>query len=233
MSKLLTICPTRGRPKALREMLDSFLQTRSSEDTQMMLYINEDDPCLKEYDSYLDKYPIMAIYGPRRYLAEAYNTIFKSQQEFAYYAPVNDDHVFITPQWDKKLIEIIENKGQGWGLAAAEDHLTNWAQWQHPSGCVLSGNIPRTLGYFVWPKIQHIGIDIYFRQLMQGLGGRLFHTTDVVIEHRHWINGKRLLDENYKFVYSHAQQEYGFRMAAEYGVTQLPLDLAKLRAAML
>jgi hypothetical protein len=220
MRKLLVMCPSRGRPKILREMLDSYFYTKSIE-TDLVIYLNEDDPKLKEYPDNT------CIVGPRLYLAEAYNEIFKRHPDYDYYVPINDDHVFITPGWDKKLINIVETKGKGWGLAAAEDRLTNWAEYQHPSGCVISGNIPRTLGYFVWPKIQHIGIDDYFQYLMQGIG-RLFHDENIVIEHRHWINGKRPLDENYKWVYNQEQHNYGMRMVKEYLETQYAKDVEKL-----
>ncbi len=226
MNKLLAICPSRMRPKILTEMLESYYKTKSP-DTDIIIYVAEDDPCLFEYR----KLPATVNIGRRRHLAEAYNYLFKLFSGYDYYAPINDDHYFITQRWDQKLIEIIETQGRGWGLAAAEDSLTNWSVWQHPSGCVISGNIPRTLGYFIWPKIQHMGIDDYFQHLMQGID-RLFHTTEVVIEHRHWINSRRLLDENYKWVYGQEQQQYGWRMIAEYTGTQLTKDIEKLKEAM-
>ena len=116
-------------------------------------------------------------------------------------------------------------------MAAAEDHLTDWDNWQHPSGCVLSGNIPRTLGYFVWPKIHHIGTDDYFQHLLQGIN-RLFHVPEILIEHRHWVNGKGLLDANYKWVYGVEEQNYGKAAFLEYYTTQLKQDIAKLKEAM-
>ncbi len=226
MKNLLVICPSRGRPKILAEMLESYHKTKSP-DTELVVYIAEDDPCISEYR----KLSITIDTGKRRHLAEAYNYLFNIFPGYSYYAPVNDDHYFITSGWDRKLIEIIEIQGRGWGLAAAEDELTNWNTWQHPSGCVISGNIPRILGHLIWPKIQHMGIDDYFQHLMQGIN-RLFHTTDVIIEHRHWINSKRLLDENYKWVYGQEQQQYGWTMIEEYVRTQLKKDIEKLKEAM-
>ena len=225
MSKILAMCPSRGRPKLLEEMLESFHRTKSK-DTCMVVYLNEDDPKLPEYRrEYRDE--VLLIVGPRKYLSEAYNLIFKEFPDKDYYVPINDDHFFVTPEWDKKLIEVVETKGRGWGLAAAEDYLTDWDKWPHPSGCVISGNIPRTLGYFIWDKIQHIGIDDYLQYLMQGIGG-LFHVPEVVIEHRHWINGKRFLDENYKWVYSQEQSAYGRKMVQEYLRDHLNSDVLKL-----
>ena len=222
--KILTMCPTRGRPKILTEMLDSFKDT-ASEGNKLVVYLNEDDPMLGSYNI-----PLWceSIVGKRKYLAQAYNYIFDKYSDCDFYCPCNDDHVFITPEWDSKLIEIVNREGRGWGLAAAEDTLTDWYQYQHPSGCLVSGNIPRTLGYFIWPPIQHIGIDCYFMHLMQGIG-RLYHTRSVVIEHRHWMNGKRPLDANYKWVYNHAQFSYGMAMVEEYINEHLKKDVAKIQ----
>jgi hypothetical protein len=231
MNRLLVLCPTRERPKILERMLKSYLETKSS-NTDLAIYLNADDPSLEEYRYVLEKnYSPYFKVGPRRYLAEAYNLFYSMFPEYDYYAPVNDDHVFITPGWDKKLIDIIETQGKGWGLAAAEDTLTNWNLYKHPSGCVISGNIPRTLGYMVWPKIHHIGIDDYYQRLMQGID-RLFHVPEVVIEHRHWLNGRALLDKNYKFVYGIEEQNYGRKAVEEYLKTQLEIDIAKLKEAM-
>jgi glycosyl transferase/beta-hydroxylase protein BlmF len=231
MHRLLTICPSRGRPKRLKEMLKSYYDT-SLATSDLIIYLNDDDPCLEEYKEVLNnsKWGVHIV-GRRMYLAEAYNYIFHKHPDYEYYAPVNDDHVFMTDGWDDKLIDVVETQGHGWGLAAAEDHLTDWKGWQHPSGMVISGNIPRTLGYMIWPKIQHIGIDDYFQHLLQGID-RLFHVPEVLIEHRHWINGKGFLDANYRFVYGMAQQSYGIAAAQEYLATKLSNDVAKLKEAM-
>jgi len=228
MEKLLVMVPTRGRPKICKEMWDSYQATKS-EGTDILLYLNEDDEKLGEY---LKIFKSNYVIGPRKYLAAAYNFLFEKYGEnFKWFAPCNDDHIFFTPQWDIKLISIINELGRDWGLAAAEDRLTNWAEYQHPSGCVVSGSIPRTLGYFIWPAIRHIGIDCYFMRLMRGID-RLYHSKDIVIEHRHWLNGKRPLDANYKWVYNQEQYNYGMVMVQEYINNHLEKDIVKIQDAM-
>ena len=224
MKKLLVMVPSRGRPKRLEEFLDSFDRTHSS-GTDLFVYLNDNDPKKEEYG----KIPGLRFLhsGKQLYLAEAYNHIFKIYPDYDYYSLLNDDHYCITPEWDRKLIDIIEKKG-GTGLACCEDNLTDWKKFQHPSGMVISGNIPRSLGYMVWPKIQHIGIDCFFKELLTPLN-MLYHTTDVVIEHRHWTNGKALLDENYRWVYHKDQYQYGMSMVEEYKRIQLQKDIEKLK----
>jgi hypothetical protein len=231
MKYLLVICPSRGRPKAMGEMLDSFYKTKS-EETNMVVYLNKDDPVFQKYECLKNtRDDTQVILGDRMYLAEACNFIWRMYPNYKYYTIINDDHFLVTPQWDKRLAEIVETKGQGWGMACADDHLTNWKEYQHPSGFVMSGNIPKTLGYLIYPTFQHIGIDNFYQMVLQGID-RLFYTKDIVIEHRHWINGKRLLDENYKFVYGAEQQQYGMRAIMEYKLKQYKNDIDKLKEAM-
>lgn len=225
---VLTICPSRGRPEVLRNMIRSFQET-SSPGNKLLVYLNDDDLKLPEYAGLLPLQVGGRIdIGPRKFIAEVYNQYATG---FEYYAPINDDHFFITPQWDKKLIDILEEKGNGWGIAMADDKLTDWDKFLHPSGCIVSGKMVETLGYMIYPKIQHIGIDVMLMRLCKGID-RLFPTRDVVIEHRHWINGKRTIDDNYKWVYGDAQQAYGNAAVKEYLFQQYEKDVEKIKQAM-
>jgi hypothetical protein len=215
-------------------MLESYFLTKSDE-TDIVVYLNDDDPCVGRYREvcdYASSYPVRYIIGPRLYLAQAYNLLFERYKDVEFYTPINDDHVFVTPKWDEKLISIIKMRGKGWGLAAANDGgVTAWDVWQHPSGCVISGNIPRTLGYMIYPRMQHIGIDDYFQFLLQGID-RLFYDPDILIEHMHWIVGKAVCDENYRFVYGPEQQAYGRMITDEYLSGQVKRDVDKLKEAI-
>lgn len=230
---LLTICPSRGRPDVIAEMLKSFTETRS-EKTDLLVYLNDDDPKLLDYkkvfaDTY---YPfVVVVIGPRKFIVEVYNEFALAHSEYSYYAPINDDHIFHTYHWDEKLIKIVEKKGAGWGLAMADDMLTDFTESMHPSGCVISGNIIRALGYMVWPKLHHIGTDTFLQKICEGIN-RLFLTKDVIIEHRHWLNGRRPIDENYKWVYGADEQRYGACTISDYLYNHLPYDIEKLRTAM-
>lgn len=227
MKKLLVMVPSRGRPKRLEEFVSSMYKTGATPDNgvDLIVYLNEDDLKRYEYGNY-EK----TLWGKRRYLAEAYNYLFQKYPNYDYYSLLNDDHYCITPGWDRKLIEMIEKK-DGWGLSCCEDNLTDWSKFQHPSGMIISGNIPRALGYMIYPRIEHIGVDCFFKELLTPLG-LMYHTTDVVIEHRHWSNGKALLDENYRWVYNTNTFQHGMSMVAEYKRIQLSKDIEKIQQAM-
>jgi len=210
-------------------MVESFLKTKRDGWTRMIIYLNDDDPRLMEYTN--PEHPdIKMIVGPRRYIAEVFNW-FSFARRADYYSNLNDDHLFVTEKWDEKLIALAEEKTNGWGIACADDKLTNWAQYLHPSGCVISGKATRALGWIAAPGVRHIGIDVVQGKLFGALG-LLHFTKDVVIEHRHWVNGMRPMDDNYKWVYGKEEQDHGEKAVQDYMYEQFEKDKQRLKKAI-
>jgi len=230
---VLAICPSRGRPILIREMIDTFLRTRN-EGTDLVIYVAEDDPTLPDYVNTFKRFEnnlgISLQWGPRKFIAQVYNEFAMANLDYKYFSTLNDDHVFITQDWDKKLIKLVEDMG-GWGIAGADDLLTDWEKCKHPSGCVISSNIVRTLGYIMYPGLRHIGTDTFLAKIAEGIGG-LVLTRDVVIEHRHWLNGRRPLDDNYSWVYGKEEQVFGWNAVQDYLFNHYEKDLQKLKEAM-
>jgi len=206
-NKLLTICTTRIRPHRITEMLESFDRTKSIAD--MVIYVADDDPCLEEYKKVLEGRNY--IIGVRRHLVGAENYISAYlYPDYQYYQGINDDHVYHTPQWDEILINDIEIKGKRWGVACGRDlmHDEDWDKGKLPSAPVVSGNIVRTLGYLNWPELQHVYSDDYLRDIAQGINC-FFRNDNVIIEHKHCLNGKAPWDDNYRWVTGEEQLAYG------------------------
>lgn len=228
---VLTIVPSRGRPELLQEMMDSWAATRVLPGA-LVAYISQDDPEYIKYSRVALPSDCHIIQGPRQFITQTYNEFtFGNLGAYDYFAPLNDDHLCVTPGWDKALVELLDEKSHGWGCAMANDNLTNWNDFPHPSGCVISRKTLEVLGYMFWPKLRHIGNDIIMGKLYKALGilhGRM----DVVIEHRHWVNGKRAFDDNYRWVYGKEEQDYGDREVREYFSTQYDEDFRKLSEAM-
>ncbi len=199
--KLLTICPSRNRPELCKRMLDSFDATKS-EGTEIIVYVSIDDPQIGKYEEILNGR--LHVFEPRRHLIKVLNYVScELYPDIQYYQEINDDHVYQTKGWDNLLIEVIEIKGRGWGIACGNDLLGNepWKIARHPSGAVISGNIVRTLGCFVLPELDHLFTDTYLRDIAEGINS-YFHLEDVIIEHRHWLTGKVDKDDNYDWVYN-------------------------------
>ncbi len=224
--RLLTVCPTRRRPEVVKEMLDSFKATRSP-GTQIVFYVTHDTPEITaKYHEVLKGEWYMV--GPELTQVQIYNMFMCSLfPDVLYYAIADDDFFYITPGWDEKLIKIIEKNG-GVGMACAEDRLTDWEKWKHPAGMVMSGNIPRSLGYAVYPKIKGMGTDMFFGKLLNP-AGLLYRDPSIVIEHRHIWNKKRDWDQNYRDKYEKPDTtNEGYAAVAEWEKARMVKDTEKL-----
>lgn len=96
---------------------------------------------------------------------------------------------------------------------------------------MISGKATRLLGWIAPPGVRHIGIDVTQGKLFGGLG-LLRRDPSIVIEHRHWVNGMRPMDDNYKWVYGREEQEHGDEAVRRYLYGQYKTDVEKLRLAM-
>ena len=106
--------------------------------------------------------------------------------DYDYYQELNDDHVYITPRWDEKLIDVIVTKGRGWGLACGDAKVTR--THRHPSACIISANCIKALGHFVWPGFHTYMGDVYLRDLYESIN-RSFYCPEVIIQHEHYTKG--------------------------------------------
>jgi hypothetical protein len=207
-------------------MLKSFDDTKSP-GTEIVIYVADEDPQLKQYIKILEGRHFMV--GRRRYLVEIFNYISCSlYSDVDYYGEVNDDHIYRTKDWDNILINTIKEKGKGWGIACGSDLINNdWYRFRHPSACIISGNIIRALGYFVYPKLMHLYTDVFLRDIGEGIDS-LFYVPEVIIEHMHGNVGKADLDENYKWIYSNEHHTISRQIYLEWCEQQRLIDINKI-----
>lgn len=188
--RLLTFCPTKNRPDRLQRMLESWDRTHS-DGSEMFVYVSHEDPQLERYKEVLAGRQYMVGEKPRC-LVEIVNHVacelFPGEK---YYQCINDDHFIHTQGYDNVLINAIERKGDGWGIAFGRALVNeeNWHKFRHPSAEIISGNIVRTLKYFCTPMVKHIGADTFVRDIGEGIN-RFFYEKSVIIEHEHFVNGK-------------------------------------------
>lgn len=223
--RLLMICPSRGRPDRVQDMLKSFYDTRSY-DTEICIAISKDDPRFEEYQ--VDENIIVC---DSRYTVDKINFIAtKIHPGVEYYGIIDDDQIFRTKGWDTRFIEEIEAHG-GWGLACGDDKFTkDWHKEKHPNGCVVSGNFVKLFGYMVYPLFRHTGVDHWQADLF-GFAQCLYYCPDVVIEHMHANVGKAPMDDNYKWVYSKEVYDEGMSIWQNWKATQMYKDVLRLAAA--
>ena len=225
------MCSTRRRPDKVQELLKSFDETKS-EGTEIILYVWNNDPKIKEYRKVLKDRNV--IYGPESYLIEIQNYVCaEAYPDIEYYCDLNDDMVCRTKGWDKRLIKELEEKGNGWGIACGRDLIQkDWYLYQHPSGYIMSGNIVRTLGYLVYPLIKHFYGDVYLKEMSLGID-RLFHVPEVVVEHKCWVEVRKSEeDDNTREIHARESKDFGVAMYLTWENEQKDKDMKKLKDAM-
>ena len=227
------MCSSRNRPHYLREMIISFLRTRTKGFTNLIVYVWKDDPQIEEYKKLSEEFKeIKFIFGKKRFMAEVLNYL-SSKYEYDYYQEINDDHYYITEGWDVKMVKIIEDNG-GVGICSPnsnykhEDYrIMNDKKVFQPSAAIVSGNIVRKLGCFCLKGLRQIGVDDYLRIL--GVEANiLYQPRDIIIEHRCWhVQEKREKDENDIFIYE-KDGEHGYSLLKKWEETQKKFDLKKI-----
>ena len=221
MNRLLLTCPTRNRPDRLKDMLISFNITKSL-GTDIAICIDDDDPRINEYLPIVNGSRVWI--KPRISVAQIHNMLVRENPGYDFYMPVNDDIIFKTPGWDKKLMDTINDVGDGWGIAYGDDCTGNHRH-NLPTFGMVSSSIVKTLGYIYPPELLALFGDTFLLDIGRAIG-RLFYCPDVVIEH------KRVIDDpndprSTVFFEKREREAY-----ANYIDKRLDTDIAKIFDAM-
>ena len=215
-------------------MLKSFDATKTL-DTEIVVHLSEDDKHLQEYIDNLRSGRWLYFIGAPMYMCEVLNYFStKIFPGIEYYQEANDDHIFHTPGWDKMLVDAIEERGLGWGVSYADNHVDHMN-----TACMMSGKSVRAVGYFAARQLRHHYADCQMRELFLGVGQLMFLVKEAYVEHRCWhdtINGIGKLapeDDNTRWVYSEEQDIIGKKAMKEWVDNDQKNDIQKLKDAML
>ncbi len=176
------ILPSRGRPQNITRLLKAYKETGAT--TLVHLRLDDDDPMLPAYELCWN-YEI----GPRLPLSALYNDVYSKFPNLPWYGFIADDVVPLTLGWDQKLID-----------AAGSDGMAVPAGAQHEGispHFVLGGDLVRSVGWLALPGLDRIYIDTVWFDIALKRDGYQF-IPEVVLEHRHFSNGKALYDKTYR-----------------------------------
>jgi hypothetical protein len=226
VADLVVIVPSRGRPKAAREFIEAFGETRTT--AHLRLAVDFDDPTAPEYEAVTGK-PFIdncVLEGQPSSMVKALNAvaIALATQEDPPFALgfMGDDHRPHTEGWDEAYLEALHELGTG--IVYGDDLL----QGENlPTQVAMTTDIVRALGYMAPPTLTHLFVDNFWRDL--GLAAQcLRYLPDVVVEHLHPIAGKAEWDEGHKRV--NAPSMYAADRAAytRYLATRFRADVAKV-----
>lgn len=219
MPKMLTICPTRGRVKLFTEMIESFIEN-TTKDTHIMCSIDENDDQFNEYLDIMGATGVTALTSYPKTVTEHINDIFKAFPQYDFYHITNDDVLYKTPNWDFKVMDLMRNGGIG--------YCNDLFQGKNlPTFPIISRDIAEAVGWLQQPTLNRLCGDTIWGEI--GNGAKCLHYFDgIVIEHRHWLNGKRENDfPDYKKVYDMDRMKF-----ANWLANDSVSDTRKVRQAM-
>jgi len=225
---LVVLCPTRGRPQVVPEVLASFDATKGLADTELIFVIDTDDPSYYDYYNVPNVRVIEVSKDEGGNMVKALNVAAShliGDTDATILGFIGDDHRFRTNNWDGLIAEAAGNGG----IVYAND-LSQGANL--PTQVFISKNIVSALGYFGLPTCKHLYIDNAWKTLGEG-AGCLVYLPDVIIEHMHPYFGKGEWDEGHKRVNSQEMYSEDGAAYAKWLHDQAPADIMAVKAARL
>ncbi len=130
-----------------------------------------------------------------RGLCNALNKVFFRFPNLAWYGFLSDDSIVRTPNWDQKLLTHVDD----FAIVHSDD---GWQTHCRIHGAVLfGGELLRTLGWWVPLGLIHSFCDDVWETIAKKTGLHRF-VPEVLVEHRHFWNGKAPLDASYLKAYA-------------------------------
>jgi hypothetical protein len=207
--KICILLPTKQRLNDFVNCVNSWKKTTEGK-SQIVAIIDDDD---STYDNLIqsDVYPI--IYErvtPKPFLLSLNQMAVKYTNMYNYIAFAEDDILFKT-LWETPIIEKLKELGKA-GIVWANDLLNQDRLVGIP---FFNSSFVSTLSYIAPPKFKTQVCDAYWLELGKKCNS-LYYFDDIIIEHLHYITGKRAYDSTSAgvdaFIYSdreyHESEEY-------------------------
>lgn len=196
LKSTLVILPSRGRPSNVKEVIDSFIETRAQSKSHMIVALDDDDNELSNYLNIIESVNDRTIgyaSDERIRMIPTVNRTFDIWPDYDYYCFVGDDHRFRTYGWDAEAIRVLEEKTNGWGIWYGDDLL----QGENiPTAGVMSGKLAREIGFIALPGLIHLHMDTFWKRIGDELG-IIHYDPNHIIEHMHYTIGKSEVDDQY------------------------------------
>lgn len=183
MTDIAILVPTMGRPVICSTMLDSIIGTANNLNSVFVLLgLTEGDECKKDYvdlvKKYKEKMQIDLFEFPDWTLPMCHNVLSEIAIKHDLHFGVGDDQIFVTPGWDKALMDsydALTNKIHMWSLLDNRD----------PKGMpapIMSKEYIEAMGWRVPPYFMHWYCDTWSTEIAKA-NNILTHLTDYMLVH--------------------------------------------------
>jgi len=165
MKKLLVLCPSRGRPYRIMEMIKSFEDTINPFHTELIVLLDKDDDSLGIYEEKLPVWVRTEIYdrtGDKTLTTEILNRAFEKHNDYEFYSVTNDDICYLTKGWDEALCQKLKiSCGQDDTMLEkyGKDFIANVEPATFPITSVIDGDMCRAVGWIQYPELIHSAGD--------------------------------------------------------------------------
>ena len=204
MNRIISLlCPTRGRPDRVCVMLESIIKTTEKlENVEILFYIDSDDDKKDDYiasiNNLLNQYNnpfkrVLPHIGEPMSISKSWN-IIAEKCDGDILVMANDDEVWITKGWDRRLNEEADKFPDDIYCIYFDDGT------MHGKGCafpMISRKWYETLGYFT-PGIFKFLVNDTWIEFIARYIDRLHYVPDILVEHRHHLYSKAEIDDTYK-----------------------------------
>lgn len=201
---ILVLCPTRGRPAAVREVVESLAATRHDTHTRVLFVLDEGDPLRGSYqsevqlsDPHNELAGLLSVPGGTmvKALNEAAAEVIQVDPFASIIGFIGDDHRFRTKGWDEIFLRHVQTHN------VAMMYAHDGARSDIPTQIFVTSNVIHALGWFAPPFLKHLYVDDAWRRIGDD-AGILYLFKDVLVEHMHPAWGKAASDEGYERVNS-------------------------------
>lgn len=194
--KILTICPSFGRPELFKQMYESWGNTINENNT-MIVGLDIGDAKVAQYPKNVNKVMCKADST----VTQVINSIWKENPDYDFYHIINDDVVFHTSQFDTKFLNIHKEYGDGVFYGNDLFQKKNLPTFPFVSAC-----LPKALGYLQMPTLNRYCGDTVYGDIGR-ICNCLYYLPGVIIEHLHKLAGKGDTDVDMK-IYGEDVAEY-------------------------
>lgn len=177
--KILTICPSKGRPELFKQMYESWGNT-INEDNTMVIGLDISDEKVSHYPKNVNKIMCKA----NSTVTKVINSIWKDNQGYDFYHIINDDVIFHTPQYDSKFLKISEIYGEG--VFYGNDLFQGQSL---PTFPFISASLIKAVGYLQMPTLNRYCGDTVWADIGR-ICNCLYYLGAIIIEHNHKLAGK-------------------------------------------